>query len=284
MKLLILGANGQVGYELNQHCGSDTDCIALGREQVDFSQPGNITRVVEEYKPDAVINAVAYTAVDKAETEPSLAMQINAIAVQELARSCQTLDAWCIHYSTDYVFDGKADKPYQEIDTVSPLGIYGLTKHAGERLIQQSTDKFIILRTSWVYSWRGANFVKTMLRLGAERDQLTIVNDQIGCPTYAVDIAAATQTIIAKIADDKSYTGIYHLTGSDQTSWYEFAKAIFFHTNQSISIQPIPTRDFPTPAKRPHYSVLDNTKLEQTFGISLPGYKDSLKHCLSRCA
>lgn len=279
MRVLILGANGQVGYELAQ-CYSDAN--ALTREQVDFSTPGEITKAVDKHQPDIVINAVAYTAVDKAETEPSLAMQINAIAVQELARVCEKHNAWCVHYSTDYVFDGTEDKPYCESDPVSPLGIYGKTKLTGEQFLQQETARHIILRTSWVYSWRGANFVKTMLRLAAERDELNIVDDQWGSPTYALDIAESTKNIIQQLDADDSVSGVYHLTGSDHTNWYEFAKSIFELSKTSIKVNPIPSEQFPTPAKRPNYSILDNAKLKDTFGLTLPGFHVSLADCLQR--
>ncbi len=281
MKILILGSNGQVGFELTQIVDS---AIALTRDQVDFSVPGQISEIIDQYKPDIVVNAVAYTAVDKAESEPSLAMLINAVAVQELARVCAKHDAWCIHYSTDYVFDGSADTPYKETDPVNPLGIYGQTKLAGERYIQAETDKHIILRTSWVYSWRGANFVKTMLRLADERESLNVVNDQHGCPTYAGDIALVTKHIIEQLNKNPQLNGIYHLTGSDSTTWFEFAKAIFECSGKTISLNPIATTEFPTPAKRPKYSILDNAKLESRFGLVLPGYKQSLNSCLDRIA
>ncbi len=175
MKYLIFGAYGQVGYELSKLCHCHDDCITLARDQVDFSKPGEIETRIDHYRPDIVINAVAYTAVDKAETEPSLAMMINAVAVKELARACHRRGIWCVHYSTDYVFNGTSNLPYKETDQVNPLGVYGQTKLAGERFIQEETDKYIIFRTSWVYSWRGANFVKTMLRLAGERDQISSV-------------------------------------------------------------------------------------------------------------
>ncbi len=281
MKTLILGANGQVGFELAR---LDANLIALNRNQVDFSKPGQVTQAVNYYKPDVVINAVAHTAVDKAESELSLAMQINAVAVQELARACAKNDIWCIHYSTDYVFDGKAQTPYKETDPVNPLSIYGQTKLAGEEYLQQETEKHIILRISWVYSWRGANFVKTMLRLANERDELSVVNDQQGCPTYAVDIAQATHKIIQQLDVKKNLGGIYHLTGSQATTWYDFAKMIFESSGHEIKLNPIPTSEFPTPAQRPKYSILDNTKLSNTFGLTAPGFKQSLIQCLDQIA
>lgn len=279
MKLLILGANGQVGYELAEICENS---IALTREDVDFSMPGKITEAVDQYQPDIVINAVAYTAVDKAESEPSLAMQINAVAVQELARACSKHGAWCVHYSTDYVFDGTATEAYKETDAVSPLGIYGQTKLAGERFLQEETEKHVILRTSWVYSWRGGNFVNTMLRLAGERDELSIVNDQQGSPTYAVDIAQVTASILEKLGSDNNLSGIYHLTGSQNTNWYDFARTIFELSEKSIKVNPIPTSEFPTAAKRPEYSILDNSKLENRFKVAMPGFRQSLPDCLDR--
>ena len=280
MKYLIFGANGQVGYELSKRFQSEDECIALTRDQVDFSVPGDIQARIEYYRPDIVINAVAYTAVDKAETEPSLAMMINAVAVQELARSCHKLGIWCIHYSTDYVFDGTSQSPYKETDPVSPLGIYGQTKLAGEQFIQEETDRYLILRTSWVYSWRGANFVKTMLRLATDRDELNVVDDQHGCPSYACDIAQATLDMTANLED--KHCGIYHLTGSEATTWYGFARAIFDKSDTDIKLNPIPSSEFPTPASRPAYSILDNTKLANTFELKLPGFNQSLGDCLSR--
>ena len=283
MKYLIFGANGQVGYELTRLCQAENDCIALTRDQVDFSVPGEIEAQIDHHRPDIVINAVAYTAVDKAQTEPSLAMLINGVAVQELARACRKHDIWCIHYSTDYVFDGSSNTPYKEEDPVSPLGIYGQTKLAGEQFIQEETDKYLILRTSWVYSWRGANFVKTMLRLANDRDQLNVVSDQHGCPSYACDIAQTTLAMAAKL-DDKRLSGIYHLTGSQATSWHGFASAIFEKSDTKMTVNPIPTSEFPTPAKRPAYSILDNSKLSETFGLELPGFEQSLDACLTRIA
>ena len=283
MKYLIFGANGQVGYELTHLCQTDSDCVFLTRDQVDFSVPGEIQAQINRHQPDVVINAVAYTAVDKAESEPSLAMLINGVAVQELARACHNLGAWCIHYSTDYVFDGSSDRPYKESDPVSPLGIYGQTKLAGEQFIKEETDKYLILRTSWVYSWRGANFVKTMLRLAKDRDELNVVSDQHGCPSYACDIAKTTLDMVAKL-DNKRLSGIYHLTGSDATSWHGFARSIFEKSGSSVTVNPIPTSEFPTPARRPAYSILDNSKLSDKFGLQLPGFNQSLDACLTRIA
>ena len=283
MKFLIFGANGQVGYELTKLCQTAHDCISLTRDQVDFSVPGQIEAQIDRYQPDIVINAVAYTAVDKAETEPSLAMLINGVAVQEMARACHKHDIWCIHYSTDYVFDGSSDTPYRETDPVSPLGVYGETKLAGEQFIQAETEKYLILRTSWVYSWRGANFVKTMLRLANDRDELNVVSDQRGCPSYACDIAQTTLDMAAKL-DDTQLSGIYHLTGSEATNWHGFASAIFEKSGSEIKVNPIPTSEFPTPAKRPAYSILDNSKLNETFGLELPGFNQSLDACLKRIA
>lgn len=288
MKYLIFGAHGQIGYELSKLCQENDECIALTRDQADFSLPGDIESQIDRHCPDIVINAVAYTAVDKAETEPALAMLINAVAVRELARVCHRHGIWCIHYSTDYVFDGSSKIPYKESDPVNPLGIYGKTKLAGEQFIEQETDRYLILRTSWVYSWRGTNFVKTMLRLANKTDQLSVVNDQLGCPSYACDIARTTLDMIVQIknkdADDTRLSGIYHLTGSDATTWYDFARAIFDRSGHSIVVNPVPTSEYPTPAKRPLFSLLDNTKLSDIFGLEMPGYTQSLESCLTRIA
>lgn len=281
MKYLIFGANGQIGFELSKRCEKYGDCIALTREQVDFSVPGDVAIQIERHRPDIVINAAAYTAVDKAETEPSLAMMINAVAVQEMARACQRYGIWCIHYSTDYVFDGTGRTPYKETDPVSPLGMYGQTKLAGERFIQQETDRYLILRTSWVYSWRGANFVKTMLRLANQREELNVVDDQHGCPSYAPDIAQTTLEMTSRL-DEGNPSGVYHLTGSDATTWYGFAKSLFDKSGAAIRLNPVSSSEFPTPARRPAYSILDNTKLGESFGLKLPGFNHSLDACLSR--
>lgn len=283
MKYLIFGANGQVGYELARLCQHDHQCIALTKQQVNFALPGEVETQINHHRPDVVINAAAYTAVDKAETEPSLAMMINAVAVQEMARACNKHGIMCIHYSTDYVFDGSSRTPYRECDQVSPLGIYGKTKLAGERFLQQETDSYLILRTSWVYSWRGANFVKTMLRLAKERDRIHVVNDQLGSPTYACDIAQITLDILKRL-EDRQAGDIFHISGRDSTTWYEFARAIFKASGDTVEVNPIPTSQYPTPARRPQFSILNNAKLYEMFGLVVPGYTRSLKSCVSRIA
>lgn len=286
-RILLIGSNGQLGKELKFTLAPVGDLIALGRDKLDLSQTDNICQVIQEIHPDIIVNAAAYTAVDKAENEIELAHAINEIAPKILAQESQKLGATLIHVSTDYVFDGTKGIPLTEEDQTLPLGAYGISKLAGEQAIQQNCERYIILRTAWVYGTYGkSNFVKTMLRLGGEREQLRVVADQVGSPTWAKDIADAITELI-KLAE-KAETGIYHFTNSGVASWYDFAKAIFEEAELigfSLKIKevvPITTPEYPTPAKRPAYSVLSNQKIRASLGNYPPHWRDSLKQMLSQ--
>jgi dTDP-4-dehydrorhamnose reductase len=286
-RILITGINGQLGQELHHVLSpvKNLELIGLGRDRLDLSQPDRIHPVLAEIKPDIIINSGAYTAVDKAESEPKLAHQINGIAPGILAESAQKLDATLIHVSTDYVFDGTQSHPYQETDPTNPLGIYGKSKLAGETAICQTDARAIILRTAWVYGVGGTgNFVKTMLRLGTDRPQLRVVADQIGSPTWTGDIA---HTIAGLITQHRDISGIYHFTNSGVASWYDFAVAIFEEAKQlafPLTIEqviPITTPEYPTPAKRPAYSVLAGQKLSSVLGAPAPHWRHSLRQMLA---
>lgn len=282
-KILLIGAKGQVGKELKETLTGDI--TALGREELDLTQKEHICQVVGSLKPDIIVNAGAYTAVDKAETEKDLAKSINAIAPKILAEVAAKIDASLIHISTDYVFDGTKNKPYLEEDETNPLGIYGQTKLAGEEAIKQSGAEHIILRTAWVYGTYGkSNFVKTMLRLGKEREELRVVSDQIGSPTRAKDIAVAIDTLIKA----NKWESIYHFTNSGVASWYDFSVAIFDEAKKLgfplkiKQVVPINTSEYPTPAKRPAYSVLSAKKISQVLGNHPPYWRESLRKMLEK--
>ena len=286
MKGLVFGKTGQVGTCLAAGLRALENASFLDRAQVDLSQPESVRKAIESLEPDVVINAAAYTAVDGAESEPELAQIINADAPAAMARACAASGAWLIHYSTDYVFDGAAGEPYEEDAALSPINVYGRTKLAGEQAIRDIHQRHLIFRTSWVYSNHGRNFLNTMLRLAGERDELNIVRDQIGSPTYAGSIAEATDKIVAMLdtggsADDRA--GTYHMTCAGRTSWYDFARSIFEFSGRldDIRVNPIPTSEFPTPARRPSFSVLSNEKLLRVFGVRLPPWDDALGKCLS---
>ena len=263
MKVLITGANGQLGKELQVTAGPDIEVIALGRDQLDISNQQQVEQVLAEFGPQLVINAAAYTTVDKAEQEPEQAYQINRDGVANLALGCHKIQARLIHISTDFVFDGTQSTPYKPTDRVNPLGRYGESKYAGEQALQTSgLSNYLIVRTAWVYSSFGGNFVKTMLRLMADKDSLGVVADQIGTPTYARELARA----IWKMAQQPELKGILHWTDAGVASWYDFAVAIQEEAIEQgllakpIPINPIGTDAYPTPAKRPAFSVLDKTE------------------------
>jgi dTDP-4-dehydrorhamnose reductase len=250
---------------------------------VDLSVPDSLVRVFDEVRPNLAVNAAAYTAVDKAEQEPDLATAVNADAPGIIGELASLLGATVVHFSTDYVFDGKAQKPYREADATAPLGVYGRTKLLGERALLDSGADALILRTSWVYGRHGHNFLNTMLRLFRERDELSVVDDQIGSPTWSRMIAEVTAQILVQLRLEQlgEQSGIYHLTAAGQTSWYGFAKSILDASGESCRLSPITTADYPTPAARPHWSVLDNSKLQETFGLTLPDWSASLNHCMA---
>ncbi len=289
-KLLVIGATGQVGWELmrtlaplGQVLGASMD---PGPLHVDLSHPGSLSRLVQEHSPDMVINAAAYTAVDKAESEPEVARMVNADALKELGRVAWELSIPVVHYSTDFVFGGESDRPYRESDEPAPLSVYGKTKLDGEIALQNSGTAHIILRTSWVYGTHGHNFMLTMRRLAGERDELRVVDDQIGAPTWSRMLAETTAQIVARLLQDPSLIervqGIYHLTASGSTSWHGFAKAIMELSGSHCRLVAIPTSEYPSPAKRPAYSVLDNERIDQVFGIRLPDWHYSLRQCLGQ--
>lgn len=284
MKLLIFGKNGQVGSALMQLLSGQHEVRGLDFEDLDLAQSDQIESTIQSYKPDWVINASAYTAVDKAQDDTELANAINHMAPAAMARACAEVHCGLLHYSTDYVFDGSAERPYLENDAPNPQSVYGETKLAGERAVMAEYTNAIILRTAWVYAEKGANFVNTMLRLAGERDELSVVSDQFGSPTLAYDLAVVSVSIVENTELDTlaDVAGIYHATGSGMTSWFGFAREIFLLADKDVKLNPITTKDYPTPAPRPHYSVLSNEKLQRVFGIALPSWQDSLTKTINR--
>ncbi|CAL4869157.1 dTDP-4-dehydrorhamnose reductase (plasmid) [Asticcacaulis sp. MM231] len=287
MRILVTGKNGQVDTAL-QVLGDQLglEIIRIGRPEVDLAQIATLEDTVRNGRPDAIISSAAYTAVDKAETEAELAQSINGDAPGELARLAKELNIPILHLSTDYVFAGDKDGVYNENDAPAPVSVYGRTKLSGEEQIAAQTDNYVILRTAWVYSPYGNNFVKTMLRLGETRDQINVVADQHGCPTYAPEIARVVLAIAQQVAIDEDPTlrGIFHLTGQGETTWAGFAKAIFEGSGnrggKKVQVQPIPSSDYPTPAKRPTNSRLSGEKLDKTYGLVLDPWRISLDSCL----
>jgi dTDP-4-dehydrorhamnose reductase len=286
-RILVTGIHGQLGQELKQTLSPLGEVIGVGRETMELTQPTSICQVIADAKPDLIVNAAAYTAVDKAETELELAHGINAIAPTIMAQEAQKLGATLLHVSTDYVFDGQKNTPYLEDDRTNPLSVYGKSKLAGEEGIKQACQSYIILRTAWVYGTYGkSNFVKTMLRLGKEREEIRVVVDQVGSPTWAKDIADAIAQLGQK--NEPSATGIYHFTNSGVASWYDFAIAIFEEAKQLgfplkvEQVMPITTSDYPTPAKRPAYSVLSGKKISAVLGTHSPYWRDSLRQMLKQ--
>lgn len=281
--ILITGANGQVGRELRTLAATYAapTFIFTDREELDITRPADIQRKLEEHQPDVLINCAAYTAVDKAESEPEEAAMINAGAPAFLAKACAEAGTFLIHLSTDYVYDNQRNRPLLETDDVYPQSVYARTKLEGEYAIWERTERAMVLRTSWVYSPFGHNFVKTMLRLGKKRHPLRIVVDQIGTPTYGWDLAQAILEIIINhpYAD---HPGTYNYSNEGVASWYDFAMAIFTERNMLCPVDPILSEAYPTPAHRPVYSVLDKTKIKETFDLEIPHWMDSLHHCLSR--
>ena len=285
-KIFLIGSNGQVGQELQQTLTKVGEVINVNRQTMNLTSPKNIRQVIQEVQPDVIINAAAYTAVDKAESEADIAFAINAIAPAIIAEEAKKIGAFLLHISTDYVFDGQKNTPYLETDETHPIGVYGQTKLAGEQGIEKNGDRYVILRTAWVYGTQGkGNFVKTMLRLGQQKEQLGIVTDQIGTPTWSYDIANTITQMLTKLNLTET-RDIYHFTNSGLTSWYDFAVAIF-EEGKKIGfpliinqVNPITTEDYPTPAKRPAYSVLSGKKTSSLLGYNAPYWRDSLKQML----
>ncbi|SDD46729.1 dTDP-4-dehydrorhamnose reductase [Niabella drilacis] len=281
VKILVTGSNGQLGSELRQYAGLPGMIFDFTeRATLQLTNEADVREYMEQVRPQYVINGAAYTAVDKAEETGAQeeAEAVNARAVGYLAKACTAVGAKLVHISTDYVFDGTASQSYKPSDHPNPVSVYGATKLKGEELAERYTDA-VILRTAWVYSSFGKNFVKTMIRLMAEKPVINVVADQYGSPTYAADLAAA---IISIIQSGKWVRGIYHYTNEGETSWYEFAGAIRELIHSTCMINPIPTADYPTPARRPAYSVLDKTGIKETYGIIIPAWRESLEKCISK--
>lgn len=283
MKILLLGKTGQVGGALTpllrQLAGSNADeaVVTLGRADVDLSDAAALAQAVQRVQPSLIVNAAAHTAVDRAETEPDIAFAINAIAPGVLAQQAAKLNALLVHYSTDYVFDGSQRTPYRESDPTHPLGVYGESKLAGEQAVQDSGCRHLLLRTSWVYDSTGRNFLTTMLRLAKQHGKLRVVGDQHGSPTSAAMIAEASLQLIRSMLNQPAMQGgLYHLTAQGQTTWHGFAQAIMHKAGLDIPIEAITTADYPTPAKRPAYSVLDSSKLQREFNYRLPDWQQAL--------
>jgi dTDP-4-dehydrorhamnose reductase len=278
--ILLLGATGQVGHELRRTLASLGTVRAPGRDEVELAAADTLRRAVVETEPALIVNAAAYTDVDGAEDEPERAAALNAEAPRVLAEAARETEAWLVHYSTDYVFDGEKRTPYTEEDAPNPINVYGRTKREGEQALQEIGGRSVILRSSWVYSDRRSNFVRTMLQLADERDRLTVVDDQIGVPTWAGWLAEATAVISDQLlaADDSSsLRGLYHLTGTGQTSWYGFAQAIFAQFGRTdVSVEPVPSTEYPSSAPRPFYSALDSTRARTTFDLTLPTWTAQL--------
>ena len=280
-KIIVTGASGQLGRELQALAGTfpALDFFFTDRDSLPIGDPGRVTAFFRETRPAFCINCAAYTAVDKAETEKDLAFAINGEAVGLLALACKGVGARLIHISTDYVFDGQSAIPLKESDPTGPINIYGASKLKGEQLALQHNEDTVIIRTSWVYSEFGNNFVKTMIRLMREKESIKVINDQIGSPTYAADLAA----VILRIASGEKFVpGIYHYSNEGQISWFDFALAIKELTSSSCSVDPISTSQYPTPAKRPHYSLLDKSLIKTTYGLAIPGWKERLAVCIAR--
>ena len=286
MKILVTGSNGQLGNEMRLVASELTnhDFIFTDVAELDITDRKAVTAFFEQYHPDMVVNCAAYTDVNRAESDLERAELINATAPKILADSCKANGAKFIHVSTDYVFDGSAHLPYKETDKENPVSAYGTTKYHGEQNIVASGCEYVIIRTCWLYSSFGKNFVKTMATLGATKEELGVVFDQVGTPTYAADLAAAIATIITKTAQDPAafVKGIYHFSNEGVCSWYDFTVAIMDFYNLKCRIKPIHTEEYPTPANRPAYSVLDKTKIKTTFGIAIPHWYESLQRCVAK--
>jgi len=293
MKILLLGKNGQVGWELQRSLAPLGEVLALDRRSADFcgdlSQPERLAQTVRDWRPDVVVNAAAHTAVDKAESEPELARCLNAAAPAALAQAAAEVGAWLVHYSTDYVFNGQGEQPWQEGDATGPLSVYGQTKLEGEQHIAASGCKHLIFRTSWVYAARGGNFAKTMLRLAGERERLTVIDDQYGAPTGADLIADVTAHAVRSVLQKPELGGVYHLVADGETTWHGYASHVIAQARQIkpaldlkvTDIAPVPTAAFPTPAQRPLNSRLSTHQLQQAFGLVLPPWQQGVNRMLA---
>lgn len=289
MNILLLGKGGQVGWELQRALAPLGTVIAHDLDTADFSQPEQVAALVAAVRPDVIVNAAAHTAVDKAEGEPELARLINATTPGAIAREAAKLGALLVHYSTDYVFDGSGSAPRDEAAPTAPLSVYGSTKLEGEQLIQASGCPHLILRTSWVFGARGGNFAKTMLKLAAEREALKVINDQVGAPTGADLLADVTAHAIRGIQARPELSGLYHMVAGGQTTWYDYARFVIEWARakgvaikvEPGAISPVPTTEYPTPARRPLNSRLNTTKLQQAFGLTLPDWQSGVERMLT---
>jgi dTDP-4-dehydrorhamnose reductase len=283
MRILVTGKDGQVGQALTHLFPPGVEVVAAGRERCDLTNQQAIRDLVRQVSPDVIVNAAAYTAVDKAEAEPDLCFAVNAAAPRVLADEAARLDAFLVHYSTDYVFDGQKAEPYVESDPIHPLGVYGASKAEGEAAIAASVGRWLVLRTSWVYAPQGKNFLLTMLRLAAERPELRVVDDQVGAPTSAAAIAAATVRLLDEYALGRTElpSGVYHMTAGGSTSWCGFARAIVNSFNPRPRVVAISTSAYPTPAQRPKNSVLSNEKFARIFGFRLASWQEQLAQVMA---
>lgn len=279
-KILVFGASGMLGHRVMELLDG-RQVKGLASADCDIADAGAVSAIVKEWAPDVIINCAAYTAVDKAESEPEMADQVNHIGPANIARAAREAGALLIHVSTDYVFDGTATEPYSEDEPTAPLGAYGQTKLEGERAITASGCKHAIVRTQWLYDSRGKNFMLTMLRLMGERDAIGVVNDQTGSPTYAMDLAQALVVIADTYAGQD---GIYHYSNAGDCTWYDFTLSIAQLHNAPTRISPIATSQYPTPVRRPHYSALSKSKIASTFGVSVPHWRDGLTRCYAEWA
>lgn len=291
MKILLLGKEGQVGWELQRSLAGFGDLIATEQDEVDFERPENVRGWIQRHRPDVIVNAAAYTAVDQAESEPDKARRINADAVGVLAEEADRLNAWLVHYSTDYVFDGTKSGPYDEQDAAHPLSVYGRTKWEGEEMLRARHAKHLIFRTSWVYAARGKNFAKTMIRLAKEKETLSVIADQWGAPTSAellADVTALTLYRIRNAGQGERFAGTYHLVAGGETNWHQYARFVLTLAKERgvalkaspEAIEPIPTEAYPLPAKRPKNSRLNAEKVRSTFDICLPDWRYHVRRCL----
>jgi dTDP-4-dehydrorhamnose reductase len=293
VKILLFGCNGQVGWELQRSLAPLGEVVALGSAGDDglcgdFSDPEGVARTVRTVRPDAIVNAAAYTAVDKAESEPARAAQVNALTPGRIAEAASEVGAWLVHYSTDYVFDGSGTRPWREDDATGPLSVYGQTKLDGEQRIAAANPRHLVLRTSWVYAARGGNFGKTMLRLARERDRLTVIDDQHGAPTGADLLADVTAHALRSLAAGAGKPGVYHVAAAGETTWNGYARFVVGKAQQAgenikagpDQIEPVPTSSFPTPARRPHNSRLDTSLFRTTFGLVLPPWQQGVARML----
>ncbi|WP_413528576.1 dTDP-4-dehydrorhamnose reductase [Rahnella inusitata] len=291
MNILLFGKTGQVGWELQRALAPLGNVIALDVHSKDycgdFSNPEGIAETVRRIKPDVIVNAAAHTAVDKAESEPDFAQLLNATSVEAIAKEAALIGAWLVHYSTDYVFPGDGDKPWSEDDATGPLNTYGETKLAGEIAVQKNCPKHLIFRTSWVYAGKGNNFAKTMLRLAKDRDELSIINDQFGAPTGAELLADGTAHAIRTALCKPEVAGLYHLVASGTTTWFDYANLVFTEAQNNAfelalkKTHPVATSAYPTPARRPNNSRLDNRKFQDTFDLTLPSWDTGVKRMLA---